>query len=196
MNFFDLFYPFSTWKTGRVRGAKKKTPLLVEQLEDRVQPAAIVQTIDGTGNNLAHPTWGSASVDFLRTAAADYADGISTPGGTNRPDARTISNLLADQPADSPTNDRMMSAFIYAWGQFIDHDLDLTQSATPKTAFNIQVPTGDPEFDPNSTGTQVIPLSRSNFDTATGTSKTNPRQQIRMNFSSESGKSLWPMNVL
>src|SRR5207244_60940 len=77
-----------------------------------------------------------------------------------------------------PTNDRDMSAFVYAWGQFIDHDLDLTTSASPAVPFNIAVPKGDPYFDPNSTGTQVIPLNRSKSDAATGASATNPRQQV------------------
>jgi hypothetical protein len=70
-----------------------------------------------------------------------------------------------------------MSAFIYAWGQFLDHDLDLTPNAAPGQSFNVQVPLGDPSFDPKSTGTQVIPLNRSQFDPATGTSAANPRQQ-------------------
>lgn len=149
----------------------------VDRLEDRLQPSATVPSIDGTGNNLAHPDWGSAGADFLRTAPAAYGDGISTPAGADRPNARTISNAIADQPADAATNDRDMSAFIYAWGQFIDHDLDLTNAADPKASFNISIPTGDAQFDPNSTGTQTIPLSRSAFDPATGTSKANPRQQ-------------------
>src|SRR5205085_3201288 len=38
-------------------------------------------------------------------------------------------------------------------------------------------PTGDTEFDPLSTGTQVIPLNRSEFDPNTG-SGTKPRQQL------------------
>src|SRR5207248_832194 len=75
-------------------------------------------------------------------------------------------------------SDRLMSAMIYAWGQFLDHDLDLTPSATPAQAFNVAVPTGDPSFDPAGTGTQVIPLNRSLFDPATGTSASNPRQQV------------------
>ena len=59
---------------------------------------------------------------------------------------------------------RLMSAMMYAWGQFIDHDLDLTGAASPAQPFNIQVPAGDPSFDPGNTGTQVIPLNRSAFD--------------------------------
>jgi hypothetical protein len=38
------------------------------------------------------------------------------------------------------------------------------------------VPAGDPQFDPGKTGTQVIPLTRSNF--AAGTGVTSPRQQV------------------
>src|SRR5205085_1277886 len=75
-------------------------------------------------------------------------------------------------------NDRDMSAFVYAWGQFVDHDLDLTNSATPTESFPVAVPSGDSSFDPAGTGTQTIPLSRSQYDSATGTSAANPRQQV------------------
>lgn len=40
------------------------------------------------------------------------------------------------------------------------------------------MPPGDPSFDPNSTGTQVIGFNRSELDPATGTGPGNPRQQI------------------
>ena len=46
--------------------------------------------------------------------------------------------------------------------------------------FNIPVPAGDPSFDPAGTGTQVIPLTRSSFDPATGTGADNPRQQVNV----------------
>lgn len=157
---------------------RRKIALSLETLEDRLVPATLWQSIDGTGNNLAHPLWGSAGSDFLRVAPAEYADGISTPAGPDRPNARLVSNTLAAQDDATPTNDRQMSAFIYAWGQFIDHDLDLTMSASPAEAFNIAIPTGDAQFDPLNTGTQAIPLNRSNFDPATGTSSANPRQQV------------------
>ena len=86
--------------------------------------------------------------------------------------------MLADQEGEDIISDRMLSAMVYTWGQFIDHDLNLTPTATGES-FNISVPKGDPSFDPNSTGTQVIPLRRSEYDPATGV--TNPRQQINVN---------------
>ena len=38
------------------------------QLEERTSPTDVFRSIDGSGNNLAHPTWGSAGVDLLRIA--------------------------------------------------------------------------------------------------------------------------------
>jgi hypothetical protein len=73
-------------------------------------------------------------------------------------------------------NSRQMASYVYAWGQLIDHDLGLTQ--TGDTAFNIPVPTGDSSFDPFFTGTQVIPLSRSNYDPNTGTASPTVGQKV------------------
>ena len=67
----------------------------------------------------------------------------------------------------SATNARLLSSWVYGWGQFIDHDLSLTDTGT--TDFNIEVPAGDPSFDPESTGKVIIPMTRSEFDPETGT---------------------------
>lgn len=165
-------------RTPRHRACAQPRRLEVERLEDRLQPSATVQSFDGTGNNLTHDDWGSAGTDLLRLAPAAYGDGISSPAGGDRPSAREISNAVADQGSADIISDRQLSAMIYAWGQFLDHDLDLTSSASPKETFNIPVPKGDPYFDPDGTGTQVIPLSRSLYDALTGTDPSNPRQQV------------------
>lgn len=171
-NFLRLAVPRS------VDGRRKPRRLLAEQLEDRIAFAVDVQSFDGTGNNLQHPTWGSDNADLLRLAPAQYGDGVSSPAGADRPSARAISNAVSASPADGIINNRDFTAFTYAWGQFLDHDLDLTTSASPSQSFNVAVPKGDPWFDPNATGTQVIPLSRSASDPLTGTATGNPRQQI------------------
>lgn len=125
-----------------------------------------VPSLDGKGNNLAHPMWGAAGANLLRVAGVGYADGISTPAGENRANPRLISNTVGVLTTDL-ANARQMASYVYAWGQFIDHDLGLT--STGDTAFNISIPKGDASFDPFSTGTQVIPLNRSNYDLSTGT---------------------------
>ncbi len=148
-----------------------------EPLETRTLCAADLRAFDGTGNNLAHPEWGSTAEQFLRKAAAEYGDGVSTPAGADRPSARAVSEAIAAQGDANIVNDRNLSAFVYAWGQFLDHDIDLTNSGTTE-AFNIAVPKGDPEFDPTGTGTKTIGLMRSVYDPTTGTSTSNVRQQM------------------
>jgi len=135
-----------------------------------------VQSLDGTGNNLVHADWGSAGERFLRLSPAAYADGISSLAGPDRPNERLISNQIFASPAGGITNDRDMSAFVYAWGQFLDHDLTLSDSAIPAEPISIAVPAGDPWFDPTGTGAATMPNLRTAFDPATGSSE--PRQQV------------------
>ena len=146
-------------------------PDLVQGPDSGMAPASL----DGTGNNPRNTTWGAAGADLLRLAPAAYADGISSPSGSTRPSPRLISNRVSVLTTPF-ANARFLSSWIYGWGQFIDHDLGLT--TTGDTAFNIAVPTGDPSFDPYSTGTQIIPLSRSNYDTTTGNSSNTTAQVV------------------
>jgi hypothetical protein len=163
------------------RGARPHV-LCLELLEERcLLSASPFYSIDGTGNNLAHTAWGSAGQDLLRFTPAQYADGVSALAGATLPSARAISDLIVTDSTDGGLpNSRLMSDWVYAWGQFIDHDLDLTSGGTGSQlqAANIPVPAGDPFFDPLGTGTQVISLNRSEFDPTTGTGTGNPRQQI------------------
>lgn len=134
--------------------------------------------LDGAGNNLANPEWGSVNSPLLRISPADYDDGISSPAGADRPSPRVISNTFSASPEDGIVNDRDFTAMVYAWGQFLDHDIDLTGSANPKESLPVIVPAGDEWFDPNSTGEMTIFFSRSQYDLATGTSTDNPREQV------------------
>ena len=150
--------------------------LQIETLETRTLPSGGIEPINGVGNNVANPALGSAGTDLFRIAPAAYADGASAPAGANRPSARDISNLLSDQTDPSnPAQDlnipnaQGLSDFIYVFGQFLDHDLDLTTANTGQ-AFDITAnQPGDP-LNP------LIPFTRSDYDPATG--MTNPRQQI------------------
>ena len=69
-----------------------------------------------------------------------------------------------------------MSSSVYGWGQSIDHDLGLTE--TGRQACNISVPTGDPSFDPNGTGTAVLPMTRARFSDSTGSASPVVTQKI------------------
>ncbi len=142
-----------------------------------VAVASEIQSFDGRGNNAENPNWGSVNETLLRMSPAAYTNGISDPAGANRPSARAVSNAFSAGPEEGILNDRDFTAFVYAWGQFLDHDIDLTDTASPKETFPIVVPAGDEWFDPSSSGTMIIPVSRSKYDPATGTSAENPREQ-------------------
>ncbi len=142
--------------------------------------AGSYRSIDGGGNNISNPDWGSVDVQLLRLTSPGYDGGIGVPRGGNPsslPSARAISNAVAAQ-SGLVRNSVDASDWLWQWGQFLDHDLDLTEPAAPAEPFNVSVPMGDPFFDPFNTGSQEIGLNRSAFDTSTGTGSSNPRQQI------------------
>lgn len=115
---------------------------------------------------------------LLRLAPSAYADGLNTPSGPSRPSARLISNNVCNQEINTKImNPKNCTDMFWLWGQFVDHDLDLT--TTSSDPFNIAVPTGDSYFDPTSTGTVEIPLTRSLYDPTTGTGII-PREQINL----------------
>lgn len=135
-------------------------------------------SIDGTGNNVDNPEYGSTDTELLRLADADYGDGQYTPAGEDRPSAREISNVIAAADT-SQTNDRYLTDIFWVWGQFIDHDITLTETAhdefgNPLQSYPIKVPTGDIYFDPDGSGDDVIDLNRSNYEV----DENGVRQQI------------------
>ncbi len=135
------------------------------------------RSIDGTKNNLFAPLTGSADTQLGRIGPAAYSDLVEAPGGVYRPSPRLISNVILDQEESIP-NARNLSSMVWQWGQFLDHDIDLTPGHEPEEFFPISVPTGDPHFDPFSEGGKIIPLTRSTYDESTGTDPSNPRQQL------------------
>lgn len=135
------------------------------------------RTIDGRYNNLQNPEWGAAHTRMPRLMGAYYGDGISSPGGVNRPNPRAISNALFAQNGilSEPMG---LSDFFWVFGQFLDHDFGLTPDI--EDPLLISVPAGDQFFDPLGTGRVVIPMKRNMFDPATGTGPGNPREHMNI----------------
>jgi len=133
------------------------------------QPVA-ARSIDGSGNNLSNPDLNAAGTDFARVGPAHFADGISVP--VDGPNPRAISNIVVAGDGDA-TNPEGLSGMMYAWGQFLDHDLDLANS-DGTTHIDITVPPGDPNFVPGS----VIELTRAIVDPLTGAGTGNPATAV------------------
>lgn len=135
-----------------------------------------VRTYDGMDNNLDNAEWGASFTHLARWGEVAYEDGISSMAGSDRVSPRVISNALcAQDDGESIPNTFGTSDFLWQWGQFIDHDIGITDGA--EEAEDIEVPEGDEFFDPDGTGTVTILFSRAVFDPDTGTDEDNPREQ-------------------
>ena len=150
--------------------APRRAPGPIRGVEDGTRSS------DGTGNNVQNAEFGSTFEHLLRLAPAAYSDGISSLAGENRKSAREISNIVIAQETSMP-NSSGLSDYLWQWGQFLDHDIDLTEGVDPPEAANITVPEGDPFFDPTGSGTVEIAFNRSIYDLNTGTDFNNPREQ-------------------
>ncbi len=118
--------------------------------------------IDGAGNDRADPSLGAAGTDETRLAPANFAAGTAdTPvGGTN---PRVISNTIFNNDANA-NDPGGRSAYMYAFGQFIDHDIDLNPDQTPaadgSNTLAMTVPQNDPALPPGS----QISITRGQID--------------------------------
>jgi hypothetical protein len=132
------------------------------------------RTLDGSGNNVAHPTWGQTFTQYLRVASPNYADGVGQP--VSGPSARYISNRIFNDEGQNLFSENGVTQWAWTWGQFLDHTFGL-RDETPAENFPIPFDKTDPleEFT-DDLGT--IDFARTPAAPGTGTSTGNPRQQI------------------
>ncbi len=103
----------------------------------------VTRTADGSGTNEDNEDWGATHQELLRLVDAVYADDIGEMVD-DRPNARVISNEIFQQFEDEP-NSSGISDLFWAWGQFIDHDLSLTEGGETEYA-PVIAPADDPAF--------------------------------------------------
>lgn len=135
------------------------------------------RSIDGRNNNLSNPDMGASGERLQRWMTPGYTDQTAEMASAEAPNPRMISNVVFDQ-SRSRANTLAASDFLWQWGQFIDHDLDLTDGMEPPEPAPISIPAGDLWFDPDASGTVQLSFNRSLYDTSSGSDPTNPRQQI------------------
>jgi hypothetical protein len=133
-------------------------------------PGFEVATLDGFGNNRAHPEWGRAGVNYLRVAPAGYADGVGTPVGG--PNARALSNRVFNDTGQPLVSARGVSQWAATWGQFVDHTFGLRADGDDPRL--IPFDNTDP-LESFPSAMPSIPFSRS--AAAPGTGVTTPREQ-------------------
>jgi hypothetical protein len=91
--------------------------------------------IDGTCNNIKNPLFGSASTTLTRLLPAKYYDAeglndpIGFPGQSNVPDIPATFKVVREFIAEQDKSGSLCTKFSHAlmqFGQFLDHDLDLS----------------------------------------------------------------------
>ena len=125
--------------------------------------------IGGAGNNLQHPNFDPVpGQPELALAPLNFAVGTAD-GLVPGPNARVISNLISGGTGANgqtgETDDATLSAWLYVFGQFVDHDLDLEETPIDSAPINIIVPEGDPVF----TAGTAIEMTRDTRSAATNT---------------------------
>jgi hypothetical protein len=129
-----------------------------------------VQSLDGWGNNRAHPDWGRAGTPYLRVAPAGYADGIGAPAAG--PNTRYLSNRVFNDTEQNLFSERGVSQWATTWGQFVDHTFGLRADGE-EDAF---IPYDN--ADPLETFPSAVPgISFGRSAVAPGTGVTTPREQ-------------------
>jgi peroxidase len=104
--------------------------------------------IGAAGNNQSRPELNPLPGNpELKIAPFNFGPGNTLVDG---PNPRTISNVISGgtgaQGQTGDTTDPGVSAWLYVFGQFVDHDLDLESNTQSGTPINITVPAGDPIF--------------------------------------------------
>ena len=113
--------------------------------------------IGGGNNNRQNPRLNAVpGSPELALAPLNFASGTAN-GLVSGPNPRYISNKIAggtgSNGVNAETGDPTASAWLYVFGQFLDHDIDLEQSLPTTAAINIVIPPGDPIFP---AGTSIV----------------------------------------
>jgi hypothetical protein len=137
--------------------------------DGRIRLLPEFRSIGGGGNNRLHPNYDAVPGSPEQALAPPHFAPGTSRGLVDGPNARAISNLIAGGTGESgqsgQTTDPAASAWLYVFGQFVDHDLDLENTPPTTASIDIAIPPLDPVFP---AGTSIA-MTRDAVDPETGT---------------------------
>lgn len=149
------------------------------------------RSLDGRGNNVANPDLGAAGTPYLRIAEPIYPD--ESGAMVDGPPARFISNRIIDDVGIHQFSENNASEWVWVWGQFLDHGMDM-RDTTPGENAPIAFDPDDPlERFTNDLG--LIDFRRSPAAPGTGTAGA-PRQQINQQSSFIDGSQIYGVSPI
>ncbi|XP_063809377.1 myeloperoxidase-like [Pseudophryne corroboree] len=102
------------------------------------------RSITGECNNIKKPILGASNTGYTRLLNPEYEDGVSLPrgwtpnliiNGFTLPLPRAVSNEVVRFSTETLTPDVERSLMFMQWGQFLDHDTDLSPDTPSRTTF-------------------------------------------------------------
>jgi len=142
-----------------------------------------VRSFDGSDRD---DHWGKAGEALARIVSTPNYPGDGT-GNTviaMTPNARSISNTVCrqdDEVGGLILSDRSLSAMIWTFGQLLDHDMGLTDSAGSNGRVKMDLQDGSTDIFVGQAGCSFMEMMRSDF-------AGSPRQQVRL--------FLWKINCI
>jgi len=128
-------------------------------------------SLDGSGNNRNHPSWGRVGRPYSRVAEPRYADAIGIMA--DGPSPRLISNRIFNDLGQNVFSENGVSQWGFAWGQFLDHTFGLRETGGKDSPMPFD-PADPLESFTNDLG--AIAFERS--AAAAGTGVDSPREQV------------------
>jgi peroxidase len=146
----------------------------------QVSPLKEYRPIGAGGNNPNPRLDPRPGTPELALAPLNFADENNTP--VSGPNARTLSNIISGGTSangqDSQTTDPTASAWVYVFGQFLDHDIDLEATPLTNAVYNIEVP---PENNPTFPNGSPNPFYHKAGSIAMNRSTRNPHTNTIIN---------------
>ncbi|XP_072258371.1 dual oxidase 2-like [Pyxicephalus adspersus] len=136
-----------------------------------------VQRFDGWYNNLAYHSRGSKGSKLLRFIPASYSDGVYQVA-KDLPNPREVSNALTPEQSTFPSPRNLTVMAVYFGHQVLSEVVSTDMPACPAEFLNINIPLGDPAFDPENKSNVVLPYQRVQWYHDTGKSPNSPRVQV------------------
>jgi len=137
------------WKNFIVNGRAVAIPVKTEmdEIALRSDGQSEFRTINGIRNNNANPQWGSTESELLRLTGESRTNTSSNIKGITLPNARLISNQIMNQE-ESILDTRNLSALVFTWAQFLDHDISLSPEVDEDESalFEIELPSNEKVF--------------------------------------------------
>ncbi|XP_078052427.1 dual oxidase-like isoform X2 [Augochlora pura] len=131
---------------------------------------------DGWYNNIGRPELGAVDTPLLRRWPAAYEDGVYKPSGCNRPNPIELSENLLKGDMSSVSKTGRNTLLVFFGQHVVEEILDAQRPACPPEYFNIEIPSSHNYI--NKTKHHEMPVLRTRYDTRTGHSPNNPRQQL------------------